>query len=103
MSLFKRRHQSVPMKRGDRPEEVAQAVVWLLSDEASFTTPHSSMSPAEDEWAPAAERPGSHGPRKRSDLAFESRRAPERLCSLFRLGEQCLEPGRMSNRIEERA
>ncbi len=29
---------SVPMQRGGRPEEVAAAIVWLLSDEASFTT-----------------------------------------------------------------
>jgi NAD(P)-dependent dehydrogenase (short-subunit alcohol dehydrogenase family) len=28
----------VPMKRGGQPEEVAHAIVWLLSDEASFTT-----------------------------------------------------------------
>lgn len=28
----------VPMKRGGRPEEVAQAIVWLLSDEASYVT-----------------------------------------------------------------
>jgi NAD(P)-dependent dehydrogenase (short-subunit alcohol dehydrogenase family) len=28
----------VPMKRGGRPEEVAHAILWLLSDEASFTT-----------------------------------------------------------------
>jgi NAD(P)-dependent dehydrogenase (short-subunit alcohol dehydrogenase family) len=28
----------VPMKRGGKPEEVAHAIVWLLSDEASFTT-----------------------------------------------------------------
>jgi NAD(P)-dependent dehydrogenase (short-subunit alcohol dehydrogenase family) len=26
------------MKRGGRPEEVAYAIMWLLSDEASFTT-----------------------------------------------------------------
>ena len=25
-------------KRGGRPEEVAHAILWLLSDEASFTT-----------------------------------------------------------------
>jgi NAD(P)-dependent dehydrogenase (short-subunit alcohol dehydrogenase family) len=29
---------SVPMKRGGQPEEVANAIVWLLSDEASFST-----------------------------------------------------------------
>jgi NAD(P)-dependent dehydrogenase (short-subunit alcohol dehydrogenase family) len=28
----------VPMKRGGQPEEVAQAVLWLLSDEAGYTT-----------------------------------------------------------------
>jgi NAD(P)-dependent dehydrogenase (short-subunit alcohol dehydrogenase family) len=28
----------VPMKRGGQPEEVAPAILWLLSDEASFTT-----------------------------------------------------------------
>jgi len=28
----------VPMKRGGEPEEVARAILWLLSDEASFTT-----------------------------------------------------------------
>jgi len=28
----------VPMQRGGTPEEVAQAVVWLLSDAASYTT-----------------------------------------------------------------
>jgi NAD(P)-dependent dehydrogenase (short-subunit alcohol dehydrogenase family) len=28
----------VPMKRGGQPGEVAQAIVWLLSDAASFTT-----------------------------------------------------------------
>ena len=27
-----------PMKRGGQPEEVARAILWLLSDEASFTT-----------------------------------------------------------------
>lgn len=30
--------EMVPMKRGGHPEEVATAVVWLLSDEASFTS-----------------------------------------------------------------
>jgi NAD(P)-dependent dehydrogenase (short-subunit alcohol dehydrogenase family) len=29
---------SLPLKRGGTPEEVAQAVLWLLSDEASYTT-----------------------------------------------------------------
>jgi NAD(P)-dependent dehydrogenase (short-subunit alcohol dehydrogenase family) len=28
----------VPMRRGGQPEEVANAILWLLSDEASFTT-----------------------------------------------------------------
>ena len=28
----------VPMRRGGQPEEVAHAVLWLLSDEAAFTT-----------------------------------------------------------------
>jgi NAD(P)-dependent dehydrogenase (short-subunit alcohol dehydrogenase family) len=30
--------QHVPMKRGGRPGEVAAAILWLLSDEASYTT-----------------------------------------------------------------
>lgn len=29
---------SLPMKRGGQPSEVAAAIVWLLSDEASYTT-----------------------------------------------------------------
>jgi NAD(P)-dependent dehydrogenase (short-subunit alcohol dehydrogenase family) len=29
---------SVPMQRGGTPDEVAQAILWLLSGEASFTT-----------------------------------------------------------------
>ncbi|HET6265614.1 MAG TPA: SDR family oxidoreductase [Usitatibacter sp.] len=29
---------AVPMRRGGEPEEVARAVLWLLSDEASYTT-----------------------------------------------------------------
>jgi NAD(P)-dependent dehydrogenase (short-subunit alcohol dehydrogenase family) len=28
----------VPMKRGGQPEEVAAAIIWLLSNEASYTT-----------------------------------------------------------------
>jgi NAD(P)-dependent dehydrogenase (short-subunit alcohol dehydrogenase family) len=28
----------VPMRRGGQPDEVAQAVLWLLSDESAFTT-----------------------------------------------------------------
>jgi NAD(P)-dependent dehydrogenase (short-subunit alcohol dehydrogenase family) len=28
----------VPMQRGGQPDEVARAILWLLSDEASFTT-----------------------------------------------------------------
>lgn len=30
--------QSVPMKRGGYPEEVAEAIYWLVSDKAAFTT-----------------------------------------------------------------
>jgi len=29
---------TVPMKRGGQPEEAARAILWLLSDEASYTT-----------------------------------------------------------------
>lgn len=29
---------SIPLKRGGQPKEVARAVLWLLSDEASYTT-----------------------------------------------------------------
>ena len=29
---------TIPMKRGGDPEEVAKAILWLLSDEASYST-----------------------------------------------------------------
>ena len=29
---------SVPMRRGGEADEVAKAILWLLSDEASYTT-----------------------------------------------------------------
>lgn len=29
---------TIPMRRGGQPEEVARAILWLLSDEASYTT-----------------------------------------------------------------
>ncbi len=29
---------AIPMRRGGQPEEVAKAIMWLLSDEASYTT-----------------------------------------------------------------
>jgi len=29
---------NIPMKRGGEPGEVARAVLWLLSDEASYST-----------------------------------------------------------------
>jgi NAD(P)-dependent dehydrogenase (short-subunit alcohol dehydrogenase family) len=35
---IERLRDGIPMKRGGRPEEVARAVLWLLSDEASYTT-----------------------------------------------------------------
>jgi NAD(P)-dependent dehydrogenase (short-subunit alcohol dehydrogenase family) len=34
----KRLGASTPMGRAGRPEEVAEAIVWLLSDAASYTT-----------------------------------------------------------------
>ncbi len=30
----------MPLKRGGKPEEVAKAVVWLCSDDASYITGH---------------------------------------------------------------
>ena len=30
--------EGVPMKRGAQPQEVARAILWLLSEEASYTT-----------------------------------------------------------------
>ncbi|GAB7210041.1 hypothetical protein OS31_15470 [Dickeya oryzae] len=30
--------QAIPMQRGGQPEEVANAIAWLLSDEASYVT-----------------------------------------------------------------
>ena len=30
--------ESLPMRRGGQPEEVARAILWLLSDDASYTT-----------------------------------------------------------------
>jgi NAD(P)-dependent dehydrogenase (short-subunit alcohol dehydrogenase family) len=33
-----RLQQELPMKRGGRPEEVAEAIVWLLSDQATYVT-----------------------------------------------------------------
>ncbi|WP_346293064.1 SDR family oxidoreductase, partial [Sphaerothrix gracilis] len=29
---------SIPLQRGGKAEEVAQAILWLLSDRSSFTT-----------------------------------------------------------------
>ena len=33
-----RLREGIPMKRGGEPEEVARAILWLLSDEASYST-----------------------------------------------------------------
>ena len=33
-----RMREHIPMKRGAEPEEIARAILWLLSDEASYTT-----------------------------------------------------------------
>ena len=30
--------EAIPMKRGGKPEEVAKAILWLLSEEASYST-----------------------------------------------------------------
>jgi len=35
---IERLRDSIPMKRGGEPEEVARAIMWLLSDEASYST-----------------------------------------------------------------
>ncbi|MBC7802308.1 MAG: SDR family oxidoreductase [Candidatus Parcubacteria bacterium] len=35
---IERLRDSIPMKRGGEPEEVARAILWLLSDEASYST-----------------------------------------------------------------
>jgi NAD(P)-dependent dehydrogenase (short-subunit alcohol dehydrogenase family) len=35
---IERLRDGIPMKRGGDPEEVARAVLWLLSDEASYST-----------------------------------------------------------------
>ena len=34
----KRLSPQIPMQRGGEPEEVAAAIAWLLSDEASYVT-----------------------------------------------------------------
>jgi NAD(P)-dependent dehydrogenase (short-subunit alcohol dehydrogenase family) len=35
---IERLRETIPMKRGGEPEEVASAILWLLSDEASYST-----------------------------------------------------------------
>lgn len=35
---IERLRDGIPMKRGGEPEEVARAILWLLSDEASYST-----------------------------------------------------------------
>ncbi|WP_432473589.1 SDR family oxidoreductase [Amphritea sp. HPY] len=35
---IERLREAIPMKRGGKAEEVAEAIIWLLSDKASYTT-----------------------------------------------------------------
>jgi len=35
---IERKKDAIPMKRGGQPDEVARAILWLLSDEASYVT-----------------------------------------------------------------
>ena len=35
---LERLRDSIPMKRGGEPDEIARAILWLLSDEASYST-----------------------------------------------------------------
>jgi NAD(P)-dependent dehydrogenase (short-subunit alcohol dehydrogenase family) len=35
---IERLRDTIPMKRGGEPEEIARAILWLLSEEASFST-----------------------------------------------------------------
>ena len=35
---IERLKSSIPMRRGGKPEEVAEAIAWLLSEAASYTT-----------------------------------------------------------------
>ena len=35
---IERLREGIPMKRGGEPEEVARAILWMLSDEASYST-----------------------------------------------------------------
>ena len=37
-SRVDRLHDSVPLKRGSSAEQVARAVMWLLSEDASYVT-----------------------------------------------------------------
>lgn len=38
LNRVERVKEFVPMKRGGQPEEIARAILWLLSEEASYTT-----------------------------------------------------------------
>jgi NAD(P)-dependent dehydrogenase (short-subunit alcohol dehydrogenase family) len=49
----------VPMQRGGQPEEVATAILWLLSNEASYVTGTIVMCPAAHNLTPATAAPRS--------------------------------------------